>query len=101
MTCLARHVPSPRHHPLGAVSECSDNIVAQDKERKRPRGPLCSATQINTRLSRPRCHGSVARMVVFSGGKRRFTSKTRHSSLLLFGKTNPRRAANTNLPGAV
>lgn len=36
--CLAGHVPSPPHHPLGAVSECNDNIVFQEKEG-RQRGP--------------------------------------------------------------
>lgn len=36
--CLARHVPSPPRHPLGAVSECSDNIVFQEKEHEGKEG---------------------------------------------------------------
>jgi len=30
--CSARHVPSPPHHPLGAVRECNDNIGFPRKE---------------------------------------------------------------------
>lgn len=93
-----RHVPSPPHHPLGAVSECNDNIVFPRKGAEAKRA-LRSAAQINTWLA------SWHAWFCLTWERETFfpmsTSIRGDLSLLLFGKINPRWTANSNQPSTV